>query len=49
MNNAEPSTVTLNEANVETLRNEISTDVGDVAKACPGEDSQPQNQGDSLC
>lgn len=44
MNNTEPSAVTHNQANVETSRNEIATDVGaTTAKA----DSQPQNQGDS--
>ncbi|VVA95232.1 unnamed protein product [Arabis nemorensis] len=43
VNNTEPSAVTLNQANVETFRNEIATDVGaTTAKA----DSQPQNQGE---
>lgn len=46
--NAEPSPpVTLDQVNVEPLRNEMSTDVGEDAKADPGGDSSPQEQGDS--
>ncbi|CAH2067199.1 unnamed protein product [Thlaspi arvense] len=46
--NAEPSGVTLDQANVEPVRNEITTDVGDAAKAGPAGDSLPQNQGRSV-
>ncbi|KAF8088557.1 hypothetical protein N665_0536s0008 [Sinapis alba] len=43
--NAEPSPpVTLDQVNVEPLRNEMSTDVGEDAKADPGGDSSPQEQ-----
>lgn len=42
LQDAEPSLpVTLDQANVEPLRNEMSTDVG------AGGDSSPQKQGDS--
>lgn len=45
--NAEPSPVSLDQANVKPLSNEISTDVGAATEAGPGGDSSPQNQGDS--
>lgn len=45
--NAEPSPVTLDQGNVEPLRNETSTDVGAATEAGPRGDSSPQNQGDS--
>ncbi|XP_033131478.1 nitrile-specifier protein 1 isoform X1 [Brassica rapa] len=42
--NSETSPVTLDQANVEPLRNETSTDFAAATEAGPGGDSSPQNQ-----
>lgn len=39
--------VTLDQVNVEPLRNEMSTNVGAAAEAGPGGELSPQKQGDS--